>query len=164
MASASFRLEHFTQADFADYLRLTGDDTVMSMITGRALDEVESRTNFDRILQQNKVNPKFGNFKILQAGTDEFIGLAKLVLLNSSDSEVEIGFMLLPKFWGKGIASSATKQLIEVAKSEQQLQKIKAVLDPQNKASRKILVNQGFVSEFLGEIDDLPGEVMQLLL
>lgn len=164
MATTSFRLEHFTQADFADYLRLTGDDTVMSMITGRALDETESRTNFDRILQQNKVNPTFGNFKILDAGTDEFIGLAKLVILNSTDSEVEIGFMLLPEFWGKGIASSATKQLIEVAKSEPQLQKIKAVLDPQNKASRKILVNQGFVSEFLGEMDDLPGEVMQLLL
>ncbi|UAY55582.1 GNAT family N-acetyltransferase [Arachidicoccus terrestris] len=163
-ASIPFTLVPFRESDYTDYQSLTTDPRIMEMITGQALDETESRAHFDRVLQQNQIAPGFGNFKIINEDNNAFIGLAKLVLHNPDDREVEIGFMLLETYWGKGIASAATRQLIDFARTKPQLLRVKAILDPLNKASRKILVGEGFVSEFVGEIDGLPGEVMNLVL
>lgn len=163
-ASVPFILVPFSETDYVHYRALTGNPEVMKMISGRALDEAESRAHFDRALQQNQIMTGFGNFKIIDAQNKAFIGLAKLVIADPEDKEVEIGFMLMEPYWGQGVASAATRQLIEFARTRPQLLRIKAILDPQNKASRKILVREGFVSEFVGEIDGLPGEVMDLVL
>lgn len=165
MASAiPFKMVKFTPNDFEDYYKLTSSAQVMAMITEKPMKEVESQSNFNRLLERNDLHEDLGSFKILQSSTDEFIGLAKLALDQPEGREVEIGFMLLPDYWGKGIASEATRILIEKARKQPQLRKIRAIIDPQNKASRKILVNHQFVSEFVGEIDGLPGEVLVLLL
>ncbi|SEA56127.1 Protein N-acetyltransferase, RimJ/RimL family [Arachidicoccus rhizosphaerae] len=163
-ASIPFILVPFGQGDYADFRLLTQSDRVMEMITGSALSEAESKVHFEKVLQQNSIAPGFGNFKIINEQNQEFIGLAKLVLETADDKEVEIGFMLTESYQGKGIATEATRRLLETAGAQKTLTRVKAILDPQNKASRKILVGAGFVSEFVGEIDGLPGEVMSLLL
>jgi hypothetical protein len=38
----------------------------------------------------------------------------------------------------------------------------KAIIDPNNIPSRKILMNVGFTSEFIGDMDGLPGEILNL--
>ena len=163
-ASIPFTFAPFRAEDYPEYRQLTSNPGIMEMITGRALEETESRTHFDRVLQQNQIAPGFGNFKLMRQSDQAFIGLAKLVLNQPGDREAEIGFMLLEPYWGKGIASEATRQLLAFARSRKNLLNVKAILDPLNKASRKILVQEGFVSEFVGEIDGLPGEVMNLVL
>jgi len=47
----------------------------------------------------------------------------------------------------------------EVAESDPDLTRVYAITDPDNSASRKILINNGFNSEEVGEIDGLPSEV-----
>jgi RimJ/RimL family protein N-acetyltransferase len=163
-AAIAFALIPFRQEDYPDFRRLTQSERVMEMITGRALSEIESQAHFEKVLQQNQVAPGFGNFKIINEENNAFIGLAKLVLETPEAKEAEIGFMLTEPYQGKGIATEATRRLVDIAGSRKTLTRVKAVLDPQNKASRKILVSQGFVSEFVGEIDGLPGEVMSLVL
>jgi len=46
-----------------------------------------------------------------------------------------------------------------MAKSDPELNRIYAIIDPDNTASRKILLKNGFVSEEVGKIDGLPSEV-----
>lgn len=159
-----FTLVPFKEQDYADYRSLTSNPRIMEMITGRALSEPESQAHFDCLLQQNQVIGGFGNFKIINEENNTFMGLAKLVRQQMGDKEVEIGFMLLEQYQGKGIASAATRRLIDFARKDRNLLRVKAILDPLNKPSRKILVREGFVSEFVGEIDGLPGEVMSLVL
>lgn len=159
-----YRLEKVTADDYDLYFQLVGNEEVMAMITEKPFGKVESEAGFERLLEQNKVLDDFGHFKIISTETGAFMGFAKLVVGYKEDTEPEIGFMLLPEFWGKGIAGHAARDLIRFAESHPFIQKIRATVDPQNKASRKILVNNGFVSEFLGEIDGLPGEVMYLLM
>lgn len=159
-----FMLVPFKEQDYADYRALTSNPKIMEMITGRPLSEQESRSHFDRLLQQNQVAKGFGNFRIISEENNAFMGLAKLVRQQLEDKEVEIGFLLMEQFQGKGIASAATRQLIDFARKDRSLLRVKAILDPLNSASRKILVREGFVSEFVGEIDGLPGEVMSLVL
>ncbi len=67
--------------------------------------------------------------------------------------------MLLPKYWGKGFGSEIANALVEKAK-EDGLKKLTAIIDPNNVASRKILISLGFHSLKVCEIDGLPGEIL----
>lgn len=132
------------------------------MITGRALNQEEAKTRFDKIIQKNQISEQFGNYKILDAETDEFLGFAKLVIEGLDSDEAEIGYMILPLHWGKGIAGTVSKQLIERAKTQESFKNIIGIIDPENTASRKILTNNGFVSVEFRDFDGLPGEILEL--
>ncbi|MDV2887909.1 GNAT family N-acetyltransferase, partial [Alkalihalophilus pseudofirmus] len=86
-----------------------------------------------------------------------------LTLNENKIEEAEIGYMILPKYWGKGYGSTIAKQLIESAK-QTNLNILKAIIDPKNIPSRKILIKQGFSSEKVCEIDGLPGEILARFL
>jgi len=92
------------------------------------------------------------------------LSVAKIEIKAKDDQEAEIGYMILPKFWGKGIASKVGKQLIEIAKSQEEINRLFAIIDPKNLPSRKILINNGFVSKEFKDFDGLPGEVLELTL
>lgn len=160
----NIKLEKFTENDFTHYFKLVNDEKVMEMITERALETDEAKAEFDKQIQNNKLSENFGNFKILDSASKEFIGLAKIEIKAKDDQEAEIGYMILPKFWGKGIGSKVGKQLIEIAKSQEEINRLFAIIDPINLPSRKILINNGFVSKEFKDFDGLPGEVLELTL
>ncbi len=60
----------------------------------------------------------------------EFIGLGHLIRNEKQNKEDEIGYMILPTFWGKGYGSAIAKQLIELAK-QTNVNVLKAIIDPQ---------------------------------
>lgn len=156
------KLAKFTQADFADYFRLVGDEQVMAMITERAIPREEAKTDFEKLLKNNAMHPDFGCFKILNKENNAFIGLAKLELASPDGTEAELGYMLLPEFWGKGIAGKVAKKLLDFARAQTHLTRLFAIIDPDNLPSRKILTNNGFVHQEYKDFDGLAGEVLTL--
>ncbi len=52
----------------------------MEMITERAIEIDEAKSDFDKLMQNNMLSETFGNFKMLDNETNEFVGLAKLEL------------------------------------------------------------------------------------
>lgn len=82
-----------------------------------------------------------------------------LILNEEKKDEAEIGYMLLPKYWGKGFGSKIADVLIEKAK-QTSVKRLTAVIDPNNIPSRNILIKRGFRSEKICEIDGLPGEIL----
>ncbi|MEN5233147.1 GNAT family N-acetyltransferase [Sphingobacterium faecium] len=154
----------FKSQDFNEYFQLVSDASVMEMITERAIPMDEARIDFEQLMEDNKLNDNFGHFKILTASSNEFVGLAKLVLNEENKVEAELGYMILPLYWGKGIASHVARKLIGHAKQQESLEKVVAIIDPRNIPSRKILINNGFVSEEFKDFDGLPGEILALEL
>ncbi|OSX97684.1 hypothetical protein BTJ45_05707 [Bacillus mycoides] len=67
--------------------------------------------------------------------------------------------MILPEHWGKRYGSYIARELIEIAK-QTDVNVLKAIIDPNNIPSRKILINVGFTSDVVCEIDGLPGEIL----
>ena len=67
------------------------------------------------------------------------------------EGAMEIGWVLLPEYWGNGYASALTKMLIEMAKREGKNVVLECV--PQQNASRRIAEENGFV--FCGNSDGL---------
>lgn len=153
-------IEKFTPMDFDKYYKLVSDENVMSMITERAIPLDEAMKNYNLLLKNNELHKSFGNFKVIEASTNNFIGSALLRVKEKNSTEAEIGYMLLPTYWGKGIGGELARMLIDKAKYETEINKITAIIDPNNTTSRKILINNGFTSEKVCEMDGLPGEIL----
>lgn len=158
------KLKKFQETDFADYFRLVSNEQVMAMITERAIPLEEAQSDFEKLLKNNAIHPNFGCFKILDEADNAFVGLAKLELTSPNDNEVELGYMLLPTYWGKGIAGKVAKQLLDFAQTQTQLTRVFAIIDPKNIPSRKILINNGFSHQEFKDFDGLAGEILALKL
>ena len=59
----------------------------------------------------------------------------------------EIGYELLPEFWGKGYATEGIKQVVNYGFSDMNLTRIGAIVFTENKASQYILEKLGFQKE-----------------
>ena len=153
----------FETKDFNDYFKLVSNEQVMAQITERAIPLDEAQVNYQKLLQRNGKYEIFGSYKVHDSMTKEFIGLGHLTLNENKTQEAEIGYMLLPEYWGKGYGNTIAKQLIELAK-ETKVTVLKAIIDPENIPSRKILIKQGFTSEKICKIDGLPAEILSRVL
>ncbi|HEO8421992.1 GNAT family N-acetyltransferase [Niallia sp. FSL W8-0635] len=150
----------FTANDFALYYQLVSDEQVMAQITERVIPVEEAKLNYEKLLYRNEKYHMFGSYSFFHRETKEFIGLGHLTLNEDKKEEVELGYMLLPEVWGKGYGSEIAEILMELAK-QTNVKIVKAIIDPANFPSRKILINQGFTSVWIGEMDGLPGEVLR---
>lgn len=161
MSAAKIRFEKYTAQDFSDYFELVSNFDVMKMITEKSLTLDEAQTEFDLLLKNNQIHTDLGTFKVFDS-QGSYLGMAKLELKNADDQEAELGYMLLPQYWGQGLGQRIAHDLICIAEEQIQLKSLVAIIDPQNIASRKILLKHKFYSKAFKDFDGLPGEVLQL--
>jgi len=162
MSDCCISLIKIAPEDFEPFRALTGNEQVMARITERALTEGEARKKFDDMLQNSRLDPLLGSFRVIEKESRGLAGFAKLEITPEQSEEAELGFMLMPEFWGRGLGGEIARSLLDVARSHPGLKRVWAVIDPVNTASRKILLNNGFVSEKKGVIDGLPSEIFTL--
>lgn len=65
------------------------------------------------------------------------------------DGDVEIGYMLKPAAWGKGLATEACARMLQFAFESTPLMEVVAVTAPDNAASQNVLRKCGFIDEGL---------------
>ena len=77
-----------------------------------------------------------------------FVGRAGLNTVEiDGQSEVEIGYALLPEFWNQGFATEMTQAIIRVAFQEGDLAELVCFTLPTNVASRRVMEKAGFIFE-----------------
>jgi len=152
-------LDKLSPQDFESFYALTGNEKVMAMITERPLSTEEAMKKFNYFLENNEIHKSFGSFNVLEMGSSKLLGFAKLEITKEKPEEAELGYMILPELWGRGLGSEIAEILMEVAISDPNITRVWANTDPNNAASRKILINNGFTSEKTGIIDGLPSEI-----
>ncbi len=131
------RLRHFIPSDY-DFLRsLDTDPDIMKFTPAKVVQTPEqTRARLERYSQ----NP--GVWAALDKQTDDFIGWFMLI---STDLEFpEIGFMLVKKFWGQGLASEISNAIIEKAFDQEGHAGICARTTLDNFASMQVLKKLGF--------------------
>ncbi len=67
--------------------------------------------------------------------------------MKKEHSRPEIGYLMLPQYWHKGIMSEALCAVIRYAFETMQANSIEADINPQNEASANILKRNGFLQE-----------------
>ncbi|MBM6648752.1 GNAT family N-acetyltransferase [Bacillus sp. RIT 809] len=149
----------FETTDFNQYFQLVSNEKVMAQITERAIPLEEAQNDYKKLLMRNGKHKLYGSYKVYNSATNEFIGLGHITVNEDDFKEAELGYMILPEHWGKRYGSCIARELIEIAK-QTDVNVLKAIIDPNNIPSRKILINIGFTSEKVCEIDGLPGEIL----
>lgn len=161
---SNLKLKKLTEDDFQNYFTLVSDKKVMEMITGTPLKREEAQRKFEKLIANNKLDKNFGSYQIKCDETDVFLGFAKLEIEFKGATKAELGYMILPEYWGKGIAGKIGRELVENAKKLKSLESLYAIIDPKNAASRKILIHNGFKSKAFKDFDGLQGEILELKL
>lgn len=83
----------------------------------------------------------------LSPGPDELIGAIGLTQLVADHRRAEVGYWLLPGWWGQGLASEALAALLAHAFGPLGLHRIGAEVDTDNPRSRALLERHGFRHE-----------------
>lgn len=83
----------------------------------------------------------------LKGGDDKLIGLINFWNITKENHRAEIGYMLLPEYWNKGIMNEALEAAIDAGFRHFHFHSLEANVNPENTASVRILEKQGFVRE-----------------
>jgi len=86
-------------------------------------------------------------WKMVHKETGEHLGVIAVYLFKPEHRKAEIGFWLLPRFWGKGYAVEALKAVILYWKQERALHRLEGFVEEGNDASSRLLERAGFVYE-----------------
>jgi len=127
---------------------LRNNDDVMRFIhreRQKTIEEVEDFiANFNKGCKQGQ---HLAWVIALKENPNQMIGSIGYWRTNLANYRAEIGYMLHPDYWRKGIITEALIRTIDFGFKEMRLHSIQANIDPSNDASRQILLKHGFVKE-----------------
>lgn len=101
----------------------------------------------------------FGLWAVEIRGADTPIGICGLVKRDFLE-DVDLGFALLPEFWGKGYAREAAAAVVDLARSDFGLRRLVAITAPGNRRSIALLESIGFTFEKTVNHPGGPAEVL----
>ncbi|BCB03099.1 GNAT family N-acetyltransferase [Bacillus sp. KH172YL63] len=100
------------------------------------------------VLDDEKVNPQTRFVSVLvEALTGRVIGAGEITIKSRVNACGEIGYILHPDYWGKGIGTLLGSALIERGFGHNNLHRIEATCDPWNQGSKGVLRNIGMTLE-----------------
>ena len=143
-STARLRAERLAQGHLPDLRRLQSNPDVMAHLGGVRTEEQTEAYVARNLLHWAEHG--FGLWVLREVGGQEVIGLAVLRhLLVDGVDEVEVGYSLHPRFWGRGFATEVATACLTYAREELGLTSIVAVTDPGNLGSHRVLLKAGLV-------------------
>lgn len=161
MSESKLSFSKYEAQDFDSYYSIVKQDDVMRYISGKGLTVGQARAKFLSILEQGAEEVPLGYFKVYRED-GALIGDCKLVQYKHDPSLLEIGYILKPEYWGKGYGTIIGQKMLALAAEIAPSKDIIGLIDPDNKASKRLLEKFGFTTCFLGIEDDLPTEKLML--
>ncbi|HET6266423.1 MAG TPA: GNAT family N-acetyltransferase [Acidobacteriota bacterium] len=135
-------LRPFAATDLECLVRINSDPDVMQFIAnGRPWPEERTRLRLNAILN-HWTRHGFGLWATIYKEENALIGFCGLQHLEQTP-EVEVGYRLDKKYWGKGLATEGAAASIQYGFEMLKLQRIVAVVHPNNRASRRVLEKCG---------------------
>jgi RimJ/RimL family protein N-acetyltransferase len=106
--------------------------------------------NYNRLWSEHKV----GGWVITDKADGQLIGSCEIEYLDDTN-EYELGYALSKAYWGKGIATEAARAAARFGFENAHLERMIAVVVPENSASWRVLEHIGFVYEKKARYYDL---------
>ena len=133
--------------DVDEILALRGNPVTMKYIP-RPLAKSKEEALEHIAMIENKIVTNSGiNWGITIKGNPKIIGIIGHYKISTENHRAEIGYMALPETNGKGYMSEAIKAVLTYGFEQLDLHSVEAIIDPENKASERVLQKNGFVKE-----------------
>ena len=137
-------LRKISNEDAEDLFQLRNNDDAMKYINKarpQSIDETK-----ELIAKMNDISQRI-QWAITSKEDDKLIGTIGYHVIYKEHHRAEIGYMLHPAQWGKGIMSEAIAAVLDFGFNHIGLHSIEARINPINKASSKILLKHAFEKE-----------------
>ena len=140
-------LRRISETDVEEILELRSDPKTMKYIPRPLVKTKEEAMAHFRMIDDKIENNEGINWAITIKGNPKLIGIIGHYRIQPENHRCEIGYMILPQYNGQGIITEAIKIVLEYGFNNLQMHSIEAIIDPENKASERVLQKNGFVKE-----------------
>jgi ribosomal-protein-alanine N-acetyltransferase len=148
ITTARLVLAQVQKADASALLSLRSDEKVMQYIDKERTRTIEEAAAFIKRITDDANNNEGITWRIsLKEDPSTLIGTIGFWRIIKQHYRAEIGYMLHPVHWGKGLMQEALNAVIDFGFNSMQLHSIEAHINPGNAASAGILEKMGFVRE-----------------
>ncbi len=135
-----------TNADLDNWAsRIFADPEVMRYTPKRDMTPYERAERALRVSSENWTAHGYGGWIIRDKLDEQLLGSCDLD--QEELGEVELGYVLAKAYWGKGIATETARAVVRFAFETVRLERLAAVVVPENIASWRLLENMGFIYE-----------------
>ena len=135
-------VRQFTMNDANEFFRMNSDPEVMQYIR-----PVKNQQETDHFLQANiqlyQQQPLYGRWYAAEKSTGQFVGSFALIAIEGTD-KMQIGYSLMPEFWGKGYATELTIEGLKYVFTKTSINIIYGVTEEPNTGSQNVLMKAGF--------------------
>lgn len=132
------------QALFLDHF---DDEDVTRYVPVRT---TEQYTELFKMAVEDNNKGIFNRWGIYNAANNDFIGVCLARHFAHNPEQLEIGYTLSKRYWGKGIGTEVSKALVHYCFEKTDNEEVVAVTDLDNIGSQKVLEKAGFT-----RLDDL---------
>ena len=147
-------LRHLSIEDAEFILELLNEPSFIRNIGDRGIRTIEGANSY--ILNgpvASYAKNGFGLNLVKLKETNESIGMCGLIKRDTLE-DVDIGYAFLPKFWSRGYAVEAAQAVKEYARDKIKLNRIVAIVDPQNEGSIRVLEKIGLQFEKMVKLSE----------
>jgi ribosomal-protein-alanine N-acetyltransferase len=147
LASERLQFRKLTATDAPEILALRGDPETMRFIPRPLLTDIEGALDHIKSINDKIEENLDINWAVTEKNSDKCIGIMGFYRTQPEHFRSELGYMLLPEYWGKGYVTEAVTTLLNFAFNTLNFHSIEAVIDSRHKASERVLQKNGFTKE-----------------
>jgi [ribosomal protein S5]-alanine N-acetyltransferase len=140
-------LRRLTASDSNEIIELRGNPETMKFIPRPLITNHEEAIAFLNVIDENIDTNLAINWAITIKGADKMIGIAGIYRIQPENYRGEIGYMIMPQYHNKGYVTEAAKAITDFGFNQLNLNSIEAVIAPENSASEKVLIKNGYTKE-----------------
>ncbi|MBS0629379.1 MAG: GNAT family N-acetyltransferase [Verrucomicrobia bacterium] len=135
-------IREFTQEDIDALASLLGNQQVMEFSVAGPLSKEQTQEYLMQRILPHYANHGFGLWAVVYEG--EVIGYAGLLSqLIDGENLVELGYRLIPQYWGRGLASEAASAIAHYGFEKLKLNKIISIIEAKNGRSISVAKRLG---------------------
>ena len=152
-------VRQFALDDAAFILRLLNEPSFINNVTDRGIRSLEDAERYvGEVLIASYEQHGFGSWRVSLNESDTPIGLAGLVKRDCID-DVDLGYALLPEYWGQGYAFEAASAILQYARAHLGYHRVAAIVNDDNEPSIRLLGKLGFKHERMIRLPDETEEI-----
>ncbi len=140
-------LRAFLPTDDEAMFELDSDPLVHKYLGNNPVKTIEQSREVIKKVQQQYIDNGIGRWAAIEKASGAFIGWSGLKLNTEMENNqinfYDVGYRLIPKYWGKGYATESARAAIKYGFEEMQLSEIIGTVNIENNASQKALEKCG---------------------